>query len=99
MRTKPVAGRRTGAKGKTVLTGAGVPSLPQRAATGHQNPSERSFAFGEPHGMFFYLWSFTRSHKYKWGNLRKSPCDHCPKHDDCADKCAEYWKWYFGGGR
>jgi len=26
-----------------------------------------------------------------------SPCDTCPKRDDCGARCAEYLVWYYGG--
>ena len=40
-----VASLRTEGAGKTVMSGTGTPSYPLGIATGHQNPTERSFAF------------------------------------------------------
>ncbi len=39
-----VASLRTEGTGKTAMSGAGTPSYPSGIATGHQNPTERSFA-------------------------------------------------------
>ena len=45
MMIKAVASRTTEGIEKTVLSGAGVPSYPSGIATGHQDPTERSFTF------------------------------------------------------